>query len=62
MDYPLQAVKGLLDCASAPDGYPNKLQSHVTCGFDFRHGLRLPFAILLSVLKGLINKRMSNVY
>lgn len=30
------------------------LLSDFVCGFDFRHSLRLPFAAILSVLKGLI--------
>ena len=60
---PFQAVEGLVDCLKSrarrahvsPFGvYPaGKFQWHFPCGFDFRHSLRLSFAAVLSVLKGL---------
>ena len=40
---------------SPSEVYPaGKLQWHFTCGFDFRHGVWLPFEAALAVLKGLI--------
>ena len=55
---------GLVGCVSKVESlarmclafqvYPaGKLQWHFTCGFGFRHGLWLPFATALAVLKGL---------
>ena len=32
----------------------SKFCRHFACGFHFRHSLKLPFAAVLSVLKGLI--------
>ena len=41
-------------CTSLSEVYPDwKLQWHFTCGFDFRHGLWLPFVAGFAVLKGL---------
>ena len=35
----------------------DKLHWHFSCGFNFRHSLKLPFAAVLSVSKGLNNKK-----
>ena len=43
--------------ASPSEVHPaSKLQCHFTCGFDLRHSLRLPFAAISSVLKGLVDQ------
>ena len=40
--------------ASSPEVYPaGKLQRQLTCGFDFRHSLLLPFVAAFAVPKGL---------
>ena len=43
-----------LELAAPSDVYPTcKRQCHFTCGFDFRHSLRLPFVAAFTVLNGL---------
>ena len=40
--------------ASPSDVYPtSKRQCHFTCGFDFRHSLRLAFVAAFAVLNGI---------
>ena len=49
--------RGLVGCvqhASLSEVCPaDKFQWHFTCGFHFRHSIRLPFVVAFAVLKGL---------
>ena len=43
--------------------YPaGKLHWHFTCGFDFRHSLRLPIVAILSVSKGLNTSDLKTIF